>query len=356
MITCAGVGASVRDRIALSHQRFWDRLAAPGNWWTGAERIAIAAEARAAQHCPYCRVRKAALSPHGMSGTHATATDLPSAAVDVIHAVLNDANRLTRRCYTARLAKGLSDGQYVEIVGTVVALISIDRCSRGIGTNEAALPRPLPGTPNRYRPASAGRDEASVPMVPADNTGLWPANATGNVIRAMSLVPDEVRTLNDLGATHYLPHERVRDPSASQGSLTRPQMELIASKVSVLNDCFYRTSAHAWLLGASSELAGAHADVTALTDVERDSGVTHGDVLAAFAQAIVNGEETLAQARDAVTAAVGPAAMVDAAGVASNFKRMVRIADATGIELDDRLELFSAAARTALGLRRPEGR
>lgn len=103
-------------------------------------------------------------------------------------------------------------------------------------------------------------------------------------------------------------------------------------------------------------MAGAHADVTALTDVGRDSAVAHGDELAGFAQAIVNDEETLAQARDAVTAAVGPAAMVDAAGVASNFERMVRIADATGIELGDRLELFSAPARAALGLRRPEGR
>ena len=38
---------------------------------------------------------------------------------------------------------------------------------------------------------------------------------------------------------HYLPNERVRDPSASQGSLSRPQMELVAGRVSILNDCFY---------------------------------------------------------------------------------------------------------------------
>ena len=55
----------------------------------------------------------------------------------------------------------------------------------------------------------------------------------------MSLVPDEVRTLCDLGAVHYLPNDRVLDPTASQGGLTRPQIELIAAKVSALNDCFY---------------------------------------------------------------------------------------------------------------------
>ncbi len=81
-------------------------------------------------------------------------------------------------------------------------------------------------------------------MVPANNAGtpeadLWPAGRTGNVIRAMSLVPDEVRTLSDLSEVHYLPNARVRDPSASQGSLIRSQIELVAGRVAVLNDCFY---------------------------------------------------------------------------------------------------------------------
>jgi len=45
--------------------------------------------------------------------------------------------------------------------------------------------------------------------------------------------------------------------------------------------------------------------------------------------------------------------MVDAAGVASNFERMVRIAGSTGIELGDRLERGSADARAELGLKHP---
>ena len=244
MITYEQVPTPVRTAFAESHQRFWDRLAACGTWWTGAERVAIAREARTARACPYCRERKAALSPHTVGGSHAAATDLPPAAVEVVHAVMTDAGRLTRKWYEARLADGLSDGQYVEIIGTVVALVSIDQFCRGLGVREHPLPAPLPGEPSHYRPPSAGTDEAWVPMVPADNAGtaeadLWPTGRTGNVIRAMSLVPDEVRTLGDLSAVHYLPNARVRDPSASRGSLSRPQMELVAGRVSVLNDCFY---------------------------------------------------------------------------------------------------------------------
>ena len=84
--------------------------------------------------------------------------------------------------------------------------------------------------------------------------------------------------------------------------------------------------------------------------------MAHGSELGAFAEAIVTGEQTLAQSRATVVETLGPETMVDAAGVASNFERMVRIADSTGIELGDLLEEASADVRTALRLERPAGR
>ena len=79
----------------------------------------------------------------------------------------------------------------------------------------------------------------------------------------------------------------------------------------------------------------------------------HGATLVAFAEAIVTGSEALEATRTAVVDAMGPTAMVDAAGVASNFERMVRIAGSTGIELGDRLKRGSADARAEFGLKRP---
>ena len=32
----------VRESFAACHNRYWQRLAAPGNWFTGAERVNIA--------------------------------------------------------------------------------------------------------------------------------------------------------------------------------------------------------------------------------------------------------------------------------------------------------------------------
>ena len=103
-------------------------------------------------------------------------------------------------------------------------------------------------------------------------------------------------------------------------------------------------------------MTGDAADVKALVDDHLESGVPHGAELVAFAEAIVTGAQSLPLARAAVVEALDPRAMVDAAGVTSNFERMVRIADATGIELGDRLEQGSAGVRAALDLERPSGR
>ncbi len=46
-------------------------------------------------------------------------------------------------------------------------------------------------------------------------------------------------------------------------------------------------------------------------------------------------EAGLARARDILKTSGGDAVLVDAAGVAANFQRMVRIADATGIPIDN---------------------
>jgi len=60
----------------------------------------------------------------------------------------------------------------------------------------------------------------------------------------------------------------------------------------------------------------------------------------------------LDRARRNLAREAGEGALVEAAGVASNFQRMVRIADGTGITLGDQLEQASAQTREMLELDR----
>ena len=103
----------------------------------------------------------------------------------------------------------------------------------------------------------------------------------------------------------------------------------------------------------SGELAGARYDLHAVTagDAAAPVGVPHERELVALAEAVVRGGEAeLAEARRQALAALGPEGFVAAAAVASNFERMVRIADATGIPLDAPLAAISAGMRAELGI------
>lgn len=54
----------------------WAHIAMPGAVWTGAQRVAIAFEARAATKCRLCAERKAAVSPYHLEGDHYSANSL----------------------------------------------------------------------------------------------------------------------------------------------------------------------------------------------------------------------------------------------------------------------------------------
>lgn len=107
------------------------------------------------------------------------------------------------------------------------------------------------------------------------------------------------------------------------------------------------------MLRVSSESIGSTVNLETINDGTSTAGIEFESELVAFAEAMVGSEDAaLARARTALTAAMGAPAMVDAAGVASNFERMVRIADSTGIPLGAGLEQFSSAVRADLHLER----
>jgi len=237
----------VRPDIPDAHRYAWGKIAAPGNWWTGAQRLAIAAETRRAATCELCATRKQALSPYGITGSHDTTSqnELSDTAVDAVHRLVTDASRLSESWLEQCAEAGLSDAHYVELLSVVVAVVSIDTFHAGLGFPLEPLPAPLSGEPDRYRP-DAAKSEAWVPMLSGASAIGSEADLFGgarmvpNVLRAMSLVPDAVRLLKVLSAAHYIPMEDVPDPSASGGrALSRAQIELIAGRVSAMNDCFY---------------------------------------------------------------------------------------------------------------------
>lgn len=238
---------SVREDLLAEHQNVWCRLARPGTWWTGAERVAIAAEARNAPECDLCRRRKETVSPYGVEGEHDSLGNLPATAIEAIHRITTDPGRITQKWVEGLFADGLSDGHYVEIIGILYGVLGIDNFSITIGADQQPLPEPEPGEPTRERPEQAKLDGAWLPMVAVgEDTGVAEdiyggAKRLPNVIRALSLVPEEVRQMRGLSSVQYIHHTAVIDPSKGNDtrSINRSQIELIASRVSKFNECFY---------------------------------------------------------------------------------------------------------------------
>ena len=236
----------VSDDKQLAHREAWQKIAGPGNWWSGAQRVAIVQAARDATACQLCKARKGALSPFDIAGQHGGHVDLPDVATDAAHRITTDPSRLTGAWIASIVDEVFTYGHYVELLGVVVAALSIDTVHRALGLPQAPLPAPVPGKPDGYLPPGAAVDVAWVPMLTPQTLTereqdiFLGAPATANVIRALSLVPDAVRLLHSLAAAHYVPTNLVRDFSSTGGlNLSRPQIELIASRTSALNDCFY---------------------------------------------------------------------------------------------------------------------
>ncbi len=81
-------------------------------------------------------------------------------------------------------------------------------------------------------------------------------------------------------------------------------------------------------------------------------GIEFGDLLMAFAESVATRASDLSDHREALLRAAGVEVLVDAAGVAANFQRMVRIADSIGIPVDDMTTELGQSVRAELDLTR----
>jgi hypothetical protein len=102
----------------------------------------------------------------------------------------------------------------------------------------------------------------------------------------------------------------------------------------------------------SGHAAGLDIDLTTALDPAStgDAGVPAGAELMAYADAVHRGTSDLADVRDAVESALGTDALHEAAAIVAIFNGLVRVADGTGIQLDEGVVAESADYRDELGV------
>ena len=204
-------------------------LAGPGDWLTGPQRLDVWAQTRDAATNQLDGERRDALSPSAVPGTHSATAELSQAAVEVAHRVASDPGRLTRKWADEQIAQ-LGAATYTEVVGVTAIAKVIDKFDLATGCGLRPLPEPSPGKPAQQIPDDVGDVGAWVPQT------LGPSRA--NVSRTLSGTPKTNDAWRPLVDSHYSRGAEFMRLEWDR-ALTRPQIELVAARVTALSECFY---------------------------------------------------------------------------------------------------------------------
>ena len=105
------------------------------------------------------------------------------------------------------------------------------------------------------------------------------------------------------------------------------------------------------MLRESSNAKGEGYDLNLLTGAGGDGNIPHGALLVSFADAVLGtDDQRLDEVRAAIGSRMGNAALVDAAAIVATFNAIDRVADATGIPIEDNKAESTADIRAALGI------
>lgn len=187
--------------------RQWERLRRPGTWFDGSERVAIAEAAR-----------------HGVG-------DGPAAtAARRIH---DEPATITRGWLSTLEADALTLAEYVEVLGVVSQLRAIDTFEFAVGRPTRPLPTPIGGDPSRQ-----SVDDAAI------NGGWVPTVGLAFPPTILSSVPAENEAMHDVHEVLYLAPRAgdgytMANTTVVRDGLRRTQMEFVAARTSLVNDCFF---------------------------------------------------------------------------------------------------------------------
>ena len=229
----------VREDIDTVHSKQLNQLGNPGSWGTGSQRLAIAQAVRNASYA-------AGLQEANVQDIPDSDTKLPDIVHEFVQKLSVSPKDVLEDTYDKVQKTGLSDEEYVEIVGIVSRVACMDVFARGIGVPLRPLPKPQEGEPTRHRPKTAKKEMAWVPTIPnfpeggEDAKALYGENFKTYIVRGLSLIPDEVRMHLELEEAQYLPMGKIFVPDYQHHEgFTRAQCEVVAGRVSAINECFF---------------------------------------------------------------------------------------------------------------------
>ena len=220
----------VRQDLVRAHSQAIAALSKPGTWWTGAQRreLAITAQLAISESEP--------VAP--WVGVSTVANKLPASltapkiAHDVIYRISRHAATLTREWYEKVTAE-INPLAFVELCGIACTIAPVMAFRRSLGLPALEVGPAESGQPSNKEPENIVAAQLNwVPVV-------GPADKDAAVVQAFTAVPETNRLIWAMADAQYIPDKEMVDPKWTRGTLSRVQMELIATRVSQQRECFY---------------------------------------------------------------------------------------------------------------------
>lgn len=220
----------IRQDLQNAHEQAWTSLSEPGTWWSGAQRRELAVTALMA-------VREVEPLPpwvtvSSVSGRVPNSRAAPLMAHDAIYRIARHASTLTSDWY-ARVCQQIDPLAYIELCGIACIVATISSFRRALGLEFPELAKAKSGEPSRQTPNNVVSAELNWVPVTA------PADKSAAVVQAFTAVPETNRVIWAMADAQYIPDKEMVDPHWTRGTLSRVQMELVATRVSQQRECFY---------------------------------------------------------------------------------------------------------------------
>ncbi|MDC0223562.1 hypothetical protein OAJ92_00535 [bacterium] len=218
---------NVPEAMIESFNACWERIAEPGEWWTGKERIAIVEEVRKA------RDNAPSKNAQSLSDLSIEASPVISPLVtEIVWKVTNNAHEIEEKWAKEAIAL-IGEGKYSELVSLVVNIVPVDIFCLLLGRPVVSLPVPKNGKPTKSVPEGLSDGGAFLPW----HTENW---VGPNVARALSFVPKDNALRMKLVESMYAGADKFISMIWDDNEpLSRSQVEIIAARTSSINECFY---------------------------------------------------------------------------------------------------------------------
>ncbi len=206
----SGSPVPVRDDLKGAYARLWSHFAEPGPTLTGTQRVGIAEYVRAAR-----------------SGGTPQPADLHPALLTLVATLFVDPARVDRSM-VRQSAEAVGDPMVVEVISIVSMLSAVDGAHTALGADLEPLPSPLAGEPTSEIAKGLKQRQTHVPM---------PAGA---IPVSLDLLPRIGQVFqNSFGSQYMTESEMAFADFKRTPGLDRAQIEIVSSRTSLRNKCFY---------------------------------------------------------------------------------------------------------------------